>query len=574
MKNLGRKMVQRCAGLPIAIILLSGVLSSKESLHDWEMLDRNFEIYKWTDKMHVQEDSEDFDVTSVLGLSYEELPNHLKLCFLHLGHFPNNVNIVVNELCQIWVAEGFVSSEDMAYQCLVELVDRSMVQVVKWGSVPGRIKTCSIHDLMRDFCSFKAEKENFLETVRLCSQHNKGTDSRASGKDVMQKWKDRRLAIYSDDVFADLLALIEKRDESLRTLLCFNSVQDKSYKKFMTVAFKKLRLLRVLKFDNVDPCHVGKLPKGIGKLIHLRLLSLKNVGVDEFPSSMGNLESLQTLDLRISCKGCVKIPNVLWKLGQLKHLYLPSTYKVRSGKLRLNNLSSLQTLVNIRLESCDWDDVSRLINLTKLKVHIDQHGTNFSKLKSIDALDKLQSLSLETHNLVMDFIPISSICSELYKLLLVGDMVKLPVHNQFPQNLVKLSLERSRLHDDPMATLQELPNLRILRLDVDAYVGTTMKCLRGGFPQLENLSLSYLYNFKLWTVKEGALPRLCYLKIEGCKSLGKIPKTLSNITTLKDIVFQWMPREFKENNSQHYSLNNLKGPTIVFLNMSDSDSGT
>ena len=67
----------------------------------------------------------------------------------------------------MWKAEGFIpqiqhggdgedTMEDEGEQYLQELVQRCMVQVGKIGSL-GRIKTCRIHDIMRDFCISKAK---------------------------------------------------------------------------------------------------------------------------------------------------------------------------------------------------------------------------------------------------------------------------------------------------------------------------------------------------------------------------------------------------------------------------------
>ncbi|KAL0011834.1 hypothetical protein SO802_006942 [Lithocarpus litseifolius] len=41
MENLGREMVARCAGLPLAIIVLGGLLATKETLDEWDIVHRN-----------------------------------------------------------------------------------------------------------------------------------------------------------------------------------------------------------------------------------------------------------------------------------------------------------------------------------------------------------------------------------------------------------------------------------------------------------------------------------------------------------------------------------------------------
>ena len=58
--------------------------------------------------------------------------------------------------------------EDVGDRYLGELVQRSMVQVEKRGSL-GMIKTFRIHDIMRDFCISKAKKENFPHITNILS---------------------------------------------------------------------------------------------------------------------------------------------------------------------------------------------------------------------------------------------------------------------------------------------------------------------------------------------------------------------------------------------------------------------
>ncbi|PQM39065.1 putative disease resistance protein [Prunus yedoensis var. nudiflora] len=129
-KELGRKMLQHCAGLPLAISVLAGLLARKGTVGEWEA------VYN---KVNV---------------------------IIRRG---TDTNIEVKNT-KLWIAEGFISSassetmEDVAYNCLSELVERCMVQVGKTGSTQ-KAKTCRLHDLMRDLCVLKAKEENFLIIV-------------------------------------------------------------------------------------------------------------------------------------------------------------------------------------------------------------------------------------------------------------------------------------------------------------------------------------------------------------------------------------------------------------------------
>jgi hypothetical protein len=45
MEKLGREMAVRCAGLPLAIIVLGGLLATKETLDEWDIVHRNIKSH-------------------------------------------------------------------------------------------------------------------------------------------------------------------------------------------------------------------------------------------------------------------------------------------------------------------------------------------------------------------------------------------------------------------------------------------------------------------------------------------------------------------------------------------------
>lgn len=66
-----------------------------------------------------------------------------------------------------------------------------------------------------------------------------------------------------------------------------------------------------------------------------------------FPSSIGNLVCLHNLDLSFDLLDGLQrgeIPNVIWKMEQLSHLYLPKSFTINGAdKLRLDSLNNLKT---------------------------------------------------------------------------------------------------------------------------------------------------------------------------------------------------------------------------------------
>ncbi|MBA0665412.1 hypothetical protein Goklo_005269, partial [Gossypium klotzschianum] len=122
-----------------------------------------------------QEDDQYGRVNRILALSYSDLPYHLKPCFLYLGHYPEDWEISKKVLIRLWIAEGFIlaslESKEMLMEnvgefYLEELIGRSLVQVARRDYTGRNVKTCRIHDLLRDLCIQKAREEKFLEILQ------------------------------------------------------------------------------------------------------------------------------------------------------------------------------------------------------------------------------------------------------------------------------------------------------------------------------------------------------------------------------------------------------------------------
>jgi hypothetical protein len=97
MEKLGREMVARCAGLPLAINVLGGLLATKETLSEWDMVHRNIKSYLRRGPAQGQPST----VQDVLALSYHELPYQLKPCFLYLSQFPEDFDIPKKKLVRL-----------------------------------------------------------------------------------------------------------------------------------------------------------------------------------------------------------------------------------------------------------------------------------------------------------------------------------------------------------------------------------------------------------------------------------------------------------------------------------------
>ena len=153
-------IVAKCKGLPLAIVVMGGLLSLKDlTLDSWRKF---LKIVDW----HLSQGPH--SCLGILALSYNNLPSYLKPCFLYCAVFPEDSEIKASKLIILWIAEGFIQKrgketlEETVEDYLSELIQRSMIHVVD-TSVDGRVKSCRMHDLLRDLAISEGKEESFFE---------------------------------------------------------------------------------------------------------------------------------------------------------------------------------------------------------------------------------------------------------------------------------------------------------------------------------------------------------------------------------------------------------------------------
>ncbi|XVE69247.1 hypothetical protein DITRI_Ditri09bG0137100 [Diplodiscus trichospermus] len=99
---------------------------------------------------------------------------------------------------------------------------------------------------------------------------------------------------------------------------------------------------------------------------------------------------------------------------------------------------------------------------------------------------------------------------------------------------------------DPMAALEKLPHLKILRLWNNSYKGTKLVCSANGFLQLDSLEIWYLSELADWNIEAGAMPRLRSLDLCNIPRLRMFPKGLKYLTTLQEMKLEYMRRSLIE----------------------------
>ncbi|KAI5348214.1 hypothetical protein L3X38_001101 [Prunus dulcis] len=185
-RELGMNMLRYCAGLPLAIIVLAGVLTRKNTVREWERVHEN--VHEYIRR----------------GIGHEEEYEEALISLRQQRHRSRE------------------TMEDIARDCLNELVERCLVQVGTSGST-GTIKGCRIHDLVRDMCLLKAKEESFLQINNSLQENevaNPLTSSSMAAK-ATQLEKIRRLAIYLDETADRLVSSRDETNGHVRSLLFF-----------------------------------------------------------------------------------------------------------------------------------------------------------------------------------------------------------------------------------------------------------------------------------------------------------------------------------------------------------------
>ncbi|PHT53963.1 hypothetical protein CQW23_08425 [Capsicum baccatum] len=497
MERLARDMVDTCGGLPLAIVVLSGLLSHKRELEEWQKV----EDHLWK---NIKDDS--IEISYIISLSYNDLPTVLKQCFLYFGVFPEDRVIYADDIMQLWMAEGFIPRgeermEDVAEGFLNELIRRSLIQVV--STMWEKVAECRIHDLLRDLAIKKALELNIFDIYN----PRKHSISSFCLRHVIHGRAQRYLSL-------------DRSNMKLRSIMLY----DRDFCKLGLINFRnEFQHLYVLHLE----IHSGtKLPDAIGSLYHLKFLTLR--GIHDLPSSIGNLKNLQTLRVFNKYRHLCQLPPETADLINLRHLVAWYSNPLK----HLSKLTSLQVLNGI---SCDqWKDVDPidLVNLRELRMFC--IAKTYS-LKNIGNLKLLHTLFLgcirDESFPALEFL---TSCQKLQRLWLKGRIEKLPLSDPFPNSITMMFLRYSKLMVDPMPILGILPRLRNLDLK-GAYEGKEISCSDNSFCQLEFLRLNKLPNLERWHLATTAMPLIKGLNIRGCPQLKEIPKRMKDVERLKRI---------------------------------------
>ncbi|QHO22404.1 putative disease resistance RPP13-like protein 1 [Arachis hypogaea] len=466
LEGIGRKIVERCDGLPFAAETLGRLLRSERRVEEWNQI-LSSDI--WEFPMTYSK------IVPALLISYYHLPAHSKRCFVYCSLYPKHYKLDKDELILLWMAEDLLQSprrgqtlEEVGCECFDGLVSRLFFKQVENDDE----KYFVMHDLMHDLATFLAgdlycrfsEELGEKEEMSILTRHLSYADSIPEKSFSSNKIKSLRTLLYTDHAAGFWKA---------RAILPPHTLSKNKY-------------LRVLSFDRLNIFR-----DSIAKLIQLRYLDLSWSDIEVLPESLCNLCNLQTLKLA-GCSKLTMLPNDMYKLVNLRHLDIRDTRlkEMPKGMGQLKQLHILSYYIVGKSEENGIQELGGLLNLhASLEIRKLENVVDANEARNARIIDKKHIEEL------------------LLKWSSGDDMV-------------------SNTHSDEQDILQGLQPHRVLKvLEIDGYKGKIFPDWMGHslYQNMTSVSLKSCKNCCMLP-SLGQLPSLKSLCIESFNELKSIGK--------------------------------------------------
>ncbi|KAM2127199.1 hypothetical protein ACFX1R_007130 [Malus domestica] len=512
---IGRKIVSKCKGLPLAAKSLGGLLRSESNVKEWANVLKS-DIWEFSDAK--------IGILPALWLSYQYLSPELRRCFAYCSIFPKDYKFNKSELILLWMAEDLLQPqkktrlEDVGEEYFDDLISRSFFQYSSYSN------HCFImHDLMHDLATYVYGEF----CIRL--------EDPDFSLDVVSKGRHFSYMPYSSNVDYERFDTIYEA-KYMRTFIlgCLYSSPN-----IRLDLLLKLQHLRVLKLQG----DISELPDLISNLKHLRYLDLCNTLIQKLPDTVCSLCNLQTL-LLSNCRCLAELPTDLGRLINLRHLDFRGT-KIKKTPPHMGKLKDLQTFGGEFVLSKDAGG-----NINELKGFQHLSGNlRISGLQNItraeDALEaklrdkKLSEIHLKWEGDTADSQNDSRVLGNLQpntnlKVLAIKGYggIKFPgwLGDESFSNLITLRLENCG-YCFSLPALGRLTSLK--RLEIDGLNGVELVGSELYGPEFKSLLFLSFRNMREWQEwcfpggeeeEGGHFPNLCELSLDNCPKLtGKLP---------------------------------------------------
>ncbi|KMT00211.1 hypothetical protein BVRB_1g020260 [Beta vulgaris subsp. vulgaris] len=476
-EDVGRKIGEKCKGVPLAIKGIGNMLKSMTKYpSEWESIQRS-ELW------NLPQDNHNHIMPSLL-LSYNRLPSAtVKQCFAYCGVLPKGSLLDKDKLIYLWLSQGIVHKKGSSDTLKTgEYCFQNELLLWKDGDIQ-----------LTDGCSYMSYRHV------ICNSGKTAVAMETSAEANAMILKLRTVSVWNGVPNFDLL----KSATYLRTLIMV--------KIGLTEVPPAIEHLRHLRYLDLSDNEIEKLPMWIGELYQLESI-ITSTFVLASKGSLRDLTSLQTLprlELRDG-KG--------WTIDELENL------QVLTGEIcikRLDCVKNKQEATRAGLGS--KEKILKLHLIWDYQKRSDKNNNDENVLDGLQPHPNIKSLNVTSFN------------GEKFP----PWMMKMVVEQGILENLTEVELCSCYKCKD-LPTLGQLRSLEILKLkNLDCVEGIGKEFYRNQpntslqaslFPALKRLHIYNLAKLKTWeqppqdlASTKTAFPRLETLEIKGCPVLKIVP---------------------------------------------------
>uniref|UniRef100_A0A0D9XS92 NB-ARC domain-containing protein n=1 Tax=Leersia perrieri TaxID=77586 RepID=A0A0D9XS92_9ORYZ len=483
--DIGRRIAEKCKGLPLALRTLGSVLRFETDVVKWrDVLESELWYLKRSQK----------EVLAALELSYKYMPIYLKRCFVSLCLYPKDYALEEDDMIRLWQlldllhCDGIDDCHEIGSLYYTDLIQRSLLQM----NING-FSGVVMHDLVHDLACLLAGREFF----------------RLEGdKETKVPWGARYMSIVPNPSCKTGIQ-ISNASQSLRAIITIRIAVDiknpealfSNSKKFRTIDITRHGLRKAL-FDSLGDMKL---------LRHLNISEQFNLTLSMEECKLhgiGRLFNLHTVPViyLMNC-GCPFDIRELRSMNEIRNLCMRGLRNV--PRIGYANEASLESKKNLQILELDFN----------ASISCDHCNGAYTNEDNINVSGGQLLESLRPHYQSLKVLRIHNLNNRNYPSWLSSSSFA---------KLTELLLDTCQSQHLP--TLGELPSLKSLqisRMDYVKHIGREF-CSHDpevkGFQLLTSLTLEDMSRLSEWSeVLDGEFSSLETLRIFRAFELTTLP---------------------------------------------------